>query len=100
MVVMERPMAENGAAAHRAKPRASGERAFALVAPEMERMEALLAERMESPIGLIPQVGSHLLGAGGKRLRPLLAALAARASDTSIDIGLAVGCAAELIHTA
>jgi octaprenyl-diphosphate synthase len=99
-MVMDRPMAENSAGAHRAKPRASGERAFALVIPEMERMETLLAERMESPIGVIPQVGSHLLGAGGKRLRPLLAALAARATDTAMEIGLAVGCAAELIHTA
>ena len=93
-------MAEDSGSASRARPRASHERSFALVAPELERMEALLAERMESPIGVIPQVGSHLLGAGGKRLRPLLAALAARATDASIDVGLAVGCAAELIHTA
>src|SRR5881394_4645367 len=97
---MERPMAENSGGGPRSKPRPAGERAFALVAPEMARMESLLAERMESPIGAIPQVGSHLLGAGGKRLRPLLAALAARATDASMDVALAVGCAAELIHTA
>ena len=42
----------------------------------MTAVEARLAERMESPIGAIPQVGAHLLGAGGKRLRPLLAVLA------------------------
>jgi octaprenyl-diphosphate synthase len=46
----------------------------------MKVVEARLAERMESPIGSIPQVGAHLLGAGGKRLRPLLAVLAARAT--------------------
>ena len=46
----------------------------------MQVVEARLAERMESPIGAIPQVGAHLLGAGGKRLRPLLAVLAARAT--------------------
>src|SRR4029079_10367644 len=45
----------------------------ALVSEEMKLVEARLAERMESPIGSIPQVGAHLLGAGGKRLRPLLA---------------------------
>src|SRR5438045_6913662 len=72
----------------------------ALVGDEMKVVETRLAERMESPIGAIPQVGAHLLGAGGKRLRPLLAALAARATDASIDVALAVGCAAELIHTA
>src|SRR5262245_33592997 len=49
---------------------------FGLVGDEMKVVEARRAERMESPIGSIPQVGAHLLGAGGKRLRPLLAVLA------------------------
>src|SRR3954471_16360121 len=73
---------------------------LALVTDEMRAVEARLAERMESPIGAIPQVGAHLLGAGGKRLRPLLAVLAARAADAPLAHGIAVGCAAELIHTA
>src|SRR5262245_33512746 len=72
----------------------------ALVSEEMKLVEARLAERMESPIGSIPQVGAHLLGAGGKRLRPLLAVLAARASGAPLEHAIAVGCAAELIHTA
>src|SRR6187401_2873940 len=71
-----------------------------LVSDEMKVVEARLAERMESPIGSIPQVGAHLLGAGGKRLRPLLAVLAARATGAPLDHAVAVGCAAELIHTA
>jgi octaprenyl-diphosphate synthase len=73
---------------------------IALVGEEMKVVEARLAERMESPIGSIPQVGAHLLAAGGKRLRPLLAVLAARAADAPLDHAVAVGCAAELIHTA
>jgi octaprenyl-diphosphate synthase len=72
----------------------------ALVEGEMQSVEARLAERMESPIGVIPQVGAHLLGAGGKRLRPLLSVLAARATGAPLEHGIAVGCAAELIHTA
>jgi len=72
----------------------------ALVSEEMKVVEARLAERMESPIGSIPQVGAHLLGAGGKRLRPLLAVLAARATGAPLEHAVAVGCAAELIHTA
>src|SRR5260370_35360968 len=55
------------------------DRAVALVEAELRQVEARLAERMESPIGPIPKVGAHLLDAGGKRLRPLLAGLAARA---------------------
>ncbi len=73
---------------------------LALVSDEMRVVEARLAERMESPIGAIPQVGAHLLGAGGKRLRPLLAVLAARATGAPLEHAVAVGCAAELIHTA
>jgi octaprenyl-diphosphate synthase len=95
----------NGAAPHPSRsspPSARGPEAdlWRLVAGEMQLVETKLAERMDSPIGPIPQVGAHLLAAGGKRLRPLLAVLASRATDTPIDLAIAVGCAAELIHTA
>jgi len=83
-----------------ARARARLEDVVALVSDEMSRVEARLAERMDSPVGAIPQVGAHLLGAGGKRLRPLLAVLGARAAGAPLDHGVAVGCAAELIHTA
>ncbi|HEY8924583.1 MAG TPA: polyprenyl synthetase family protein [Polyangia bacterium] len=78
----------------------SVDRILDLVAPEMAAVEAALRARMESPIGSIPEVGAHLLQAGGKRLRPLLAVLAARACDAPIELATAVGTAAELIHTA
>jgi octaprenyl-diphosphate synthase len=86
--------------AESAGPGSRSDRALALVAAEMRAVEARLAERMESPVGAIPEVGAHLVDAGGKRLRPLLAVLAARAADVPLDLGVAVGCAAELIHTA
>lgn len=98
-----------GPAAPHAAGRASGdpeaahammEVGAALVADEMQDVEAKLAEAMTSPVGPIPRVGEHLLGAGGKRLRPLLAVLAARATDAPVEVGVAVGCAAELIHSA
>src|SRR5882724_6388123 len=63
--------------------------------PSRPRVEDLAAL-----VGAIPQVGAHLLDAGGKRLRPLLAVLAARAAQVPLDLGVAVGCAAEPIHTA
>src|SRR5262252_5918597 len=83
-----------------ANPRGPEADVWALVASEMELVEAKLTERMESPIGSIPQVGAHLLAAGGKRLRPLLAVLAARASGAPLEAAVAVACAGELIHTA
>jgi octaprenyl-diphosphate synthase len=87
-----------GAAADERQRRS--DRALALVSAEMKEVEARLAARLDSPVGAIPEVGTHLLAAGGKRLRPLLAALAARAAYVPTELALAVGCAAELIHTA
>jgi octaprenyl-diphosphate synthase len=71
-----------------------------LVETEMHLVETWLARQMESPVGRIPEVGGHLLGAGGKRLRPLLSVLMARASQIDLEHAVAAGCAAELIHTA
>jgi octaprenyl-diphosphate synthase len=81
-------------------PARQADTAVGLVADEMRRVEAMLAARLDSPIGSIPEVGAHLLQAGGKRLRPMLAVLAARATDAPIDLAIAVGVAGELIHTA
>ena len=72
----------------------------ALVGDEMRLVESRIAEQMDSPVGRIPEVGGHLLGAGGKRLRPLISVLIARAGQTDLDQAVAAGCAAELIHTA
>jgi octaprenyl-diphosphate synthase len=66
----------------------------------MHKVETRLCEQMDSPIGRIPEVGTHLLGAGGKRLRPLLAVLVGRAAQIDMEQAVAAGCAAELIHTA
>jgi octaprenyl-diphosphate synthase len=81
-------------------PGVTDDRLFDLVSADMQKVEALLKDRMQSAIGTIPDVGAHLLLAGGKRLRPLIATLAARATGTDPALGQAVGCAAELIHTA
>ena len=81
-------------------PRLSAADVLALVRDPMQAVETRLLAQMESPMGRIPEVGGHLLGAGGKRLRPLLAVLACRATEAPLDVAIAVGCAAELIHTA
>ena len=83
-----------------ADPRRRVSDLWSLVQNDMHLVETRLCERMDSPIGRIPEVGTHLLGAGGKRLRPLLAVLAARAGAYDVDLAVAAGCAAELIHTA
>lgn len=81
-------------------PRSRAGALLALVEAEMGLVEARLVQQMDSPVGRIPEVGGHLLGAGGKRLRPLLAVLAGQATQTDLENAVAAGCAAELIHTA
>ena len=49
----------------------------ALLSHELLATEAEIARRMDSPVGLIPDVAHHLVDAGGKRLRPILTLAAA-----------------------
>lgn len=49
------------------------------VADDFESIEAALADHLKPHFALVEQVAGHILFAGGKRLRPLLMVLAARA---------------------
>ncbi|MEQ1933837.1 MAG: polyprenyl synthetase family protein, partial [Fimbriimonadaceae bacterium] len=69
---------------------------------EIVRVELLLQEQMQSQVDLVSQVGLHTLAAGGKRLRPALVVLAARACGLPFDAERArkIGAAMEMIHMA
>jgi octaprenyl-diphosphate synthase len=84
-------------------PAADGafERLLALVADDMARVDSLIVERMDSRhTKLIPQVASHLIGAGGKRLRPILTLAAARLCGGQGDAAVKLATAVEFIHNA
>lgn len=71
---------------------------------DMEACNREIVARMYSPVPLIPQLGAHLVAAGGKRIRPLLTLAAAHLCGYDARGGRArhVGLAAciEFIHTA
>jgi len=71
---------------------------------DMMACNRAIVERMQSPVSLIPQLGAHLVAAGGKRLRPLLTLASARLCGYEPGEGRMrhVGLAAcvEFIHTA
>jgi octaprenyl-diphosphate synthase len=72
-----------------------------LVRDDLEACNRLIIQKMQSPVALIPQLASHLIAAGGKRLRPLLTLAAARMAgyrEGQRHIGLAA--VVEFIHTA
>lgn len=76
------------------------EHALALVADDLAATEHRLAELLRSEIAVIPQVGGHLVFAGGKRLRPLLALLAAEAAGFREPERITIAAVGELLHSA
>ena len=39
---------------------------------DLDLVNHLIVERMQSPVTLIPQLAGHIVAGGGKRLRPML----------------------------
>ena len=52
---------------------------LALTAPGMNNVNAVILERMQSQIPLIPALAGHLISGGGKRMRPAVLLAAAEA---------------------
>ncbi|PKM15158.1 MAG: octaprenyl-diphosphate synthase [Gammaproteobacteria bacterium HGW-Gammaproteobacteria-2] len=50
-----------------------------LCAADMAAVNTLIRQQLASDVVLINQIGEHIIGAGGKRLRPMLVLLAAKA---------------------
>lgn len=71
-----------------------------LVAPEIAAIEAEIARLVSSRASLIPQVHRHLVEAGGKRLRPTLTVLCAKATSRWDDRALLFGAMVEATHLA
>jgi octaprenyl-diphosphate synthase len=81
-------------------PKASLDRLNALLQDDMKRVNALILERMRSPVALIPQLAGHIIAAGGKRLRPMLTLATSRLCGYRGDRHVALAAAVEFIHTA
>ena len=79
---------------------ASVERLLELAAADMQGVDALIRDRLESDVPLIPALGEHLVAAGGKRLRPLLTVAAARMCGGGGLGAHRLAAAVEFIHTA
>jgi octaprenyl-diphosphate synthase len=76
-----------------------------LVRDDMAAVDALIRRRLASDVVLINQVSEYIVGAGGKRLRPMLLLLAAGALDGRPGRGVGaeahqLAAVVEFIHTA
>ena len=72
----------------------------ALVGNDMAAVDRTIRSRLTSDVVLVNQVAEHIIGSGGKRLRPLLVLLAARALGHGGDRHVELAVIVEFIHTA
>jgi len=70
-----------------------------LAAADMAAVDALIRRRLASDVVLINQVAEYIIGAGGKRLRPMLLLLAARALGHMDTDAHQLAAVVEFIHT-
>ncbi len=70
------------------------------IATEMCAVDSLIRQRLSSDVVLINQLADYIINSGGKRLRPAVVLLAARASGYQGEKHLLLSAIIEFIHTA
>ena len=73
---------------------------LALVANDMNGVNAVILERMQSKVALIPELAGHLIAGGGKRMRPMLTLACAKLLGYPGTRHHKLAAAVEFIHTA
>ena len=71
-----------------------------LVAADMNAVNAVILDRMQSKVALIPELAGHLIAGGGKRMRPMLTLASAALCDYPGTRHHKLAAAVEFIHTA
>lgn len=73
---------------------------LSLTAAGMNSVNAVILDRMQSEIPLIPALAGHLIAGGGKRMRPMLTLAGAALLDYQGNRHHKLAAAVEFIHTA
>ncbi len=76
------------------------EQIYPLIQDDMEQVNACILSRLTSDIVLINQIGGHIINSGGKRLRPVIHLLSARACGCEDNRHIELAAIIEFIHTA
>ncbi len=66
----------------------------------MAGVNATILEQLNSDVQLINQLGYYIVSGGGKRIRPMIAVLAARAVGYQGSAHVTIAALIEFIHTA
>ena len=67
---------------------------------DMRYTNAVIIDRMQSPVELIPKLATYLIAAGGKRIRPLLTLSATQVYNGDMQNAHKLAASVEFIHTA
>ncbi|MGB0218779.1 MAG: polyprenyl synthetase family protein [Sinimarinibacterium flocculans] len=70
------------------------------IADDLRRVDTTIRERLRSEVAMINEIGAHIVSAGGKRLRPALVLLSARALGCTSEEPVLHAATIEFIHTA
>lgn len=76
------------------------DRLKSLVATDLERVNQVILQQMQSRVTLIPQLAGHIVASGGKRIRPMLTLAAARLCAYNGPRHVNLAACVEFIHTA
>ncbi|CNK36593.1 octaprenyl diphosphate synthase [Yersinia mollaretii] len=76
------------------------EKIIELTAPDMAEVNTTILEQLNSDVVLINQLGHYIISGGGKRIRPMIAVLVARALHYQGTKHITVAALIEFIHTA
>jgi octaprenyl-diphosphate synthase len=72
----------------------------ALVQADLRAVDGVIRSRLKSAVPLVDQIAEHIISGGGKRLRPILVVLAARACRIETEAHIEAAAFIEFIHTA
>jgi octaprenyl-diphosphate synthase len=73
---------------------------FVEIQEDLDRVEEIIRERVESKLALVESSSRYIYRGGGKRVRPALLLLAAKACNYEGNLGPAYAAVTEFIHTA
>ena len=71
-----------------------------LITEDMDKLNACIQKRLHSEVVLINQIGGHIINSGGKRLRPIIHLLCAKALGYEGSQHVDLSAIIEFIHTA
>ncbi len=79
---------------------ATANEVYDLLRDDLSAIEREFTVQSESPVQVVTDIADYLISGGGKRIRPLLLLLAAKALGCKSDSRIRLGAVVEMLHTA